>query len=120
MVLIQRVCAWALVLLGCAHMGFTGMAYRSWTLGAAWFLGTGLGFLVLGFLNLVATRESPKSAAWYCLVADLLGLVYGIAIVPLVAQPQAYIAVVVLVLLFVTALQRLIATRNAGRKAASA
>jgi hypothetical protein len=55
MVLAQRVCAWALVLLGGIHMAFTAVVYKSWSLGAAWFLGTGVAFVVLGFLNLVSS-----------------------------------------------------------------
>jgi hypothetical protein len=108
MVLIHRVCTWALVLLGVAHMGFTAVAFRSWSLAAAWFLGTGLGFVVLGFLNLVAGSGAPKRAVWLCLIANLLGAAYTIALAAILAKPQAFVAVLVLLILLGTAARRII------------
>jgi hypothetical protein len=115
MVLIHRVCAWALVLLGVAHMGFTALAFKSWSPGAAWFLGTGLGFVVLGFLNLVAGAGAPKRAVCLCLIANLLGAAYTIALAAILAEPQAFVAVLVLLLLLGTTVRRAI-TSSSGQR----
>jgi hypothetical protein len=112
MVLIHRVCAWVMVLLGVAHMGFTALAFKSWSLGAAWFLGTGLGFVVLGFLNLVAGAHAPKRAVWLCLIANLLGAAYTIALAAILAEPQAFVAVVVLLILLGTTARSLMASNT--------
>jgi hypothetical protein len=81
MVLIHKVCASsALVLLGVVHMGFTALSFKSWSLGAAWFLGTGLGFVVLGFLNLVIDDKAERLAVRCCLIANLLASAYSIAL----------------------------------------
>jgi hypothetical protein len=119
MVLAQRVCAWALVLLGGIHMAFTAVVYKSWSLGAAWFLGTGVAFVVLGFLNLVSSSGSPRRTVWFCLIANLVALVYSIAVAAILQEPQGFLGVLLLLVVFGSTAHHLIATRNTKAKAVS-
>jgi hypothetical protein len=69
--------------------------------------------VVLGFLNLVSDGGCPRRAVWYCLIGNVLGLAYAIAVVSVLAEPQAFVGVVLLLVLFSTTARRLVATRNA-------
>jgi ABC-type antimicrobial peptide transport system permease subunit len=111
MVLTHKICAWTVLLLGTTHVAYTAIEYRAWSLGAAWFLGAGLSFVFLGFLNLAAVAGSPRRTSWHSLFANLLALVYIVAVAAILPEPQALVGVVLLLVLLATTAQRLVSTK---------
>lgn len=85
----------AIVVLGLAlaHTGYTAVAFGSWSPGAVWFAGTGLGLLLLSALNLAARRAVPVPGpvARLAVVANAVGLLFGLGAVLAVPEPQAFV-----------------------------
>lgn len=86
-------------LLGLAHSVLTFAFYPRWTAGAAWFLGAGLGLVLLAAVNgavLTEARASGATTRVVC-VANWSFVVFGLAAAWAVPQPQAFVVVAGLV-----------------------
>lgn len=110
--LIDRIFAWALLVLGLVHCAFTPIAYAQFSINAIWFLGAGMAMVFAAMLNLLrisysAVAPGTRLAA---LIANvlLLSLSVGIAgAVTLHNNPQVIVAgVIVLVELLFSLLRR--------------
>ena len=88
-----------LLLLGVAHIILTPMFYEQFDIASLWFAETGLGFVFLGFVNLGRLRSEHECPENFSLFCNLLGLVYTILIVTKLSEPQAYISLVVILVL---------------------
>jgi hypothetical protein len=101
---VHRISSVVLCLMSLVHSGFTAIAYERWTPGAAWFLGTGLGLLFLGVMNIAHVGVEPcrmptaPPVRWANWVAALFGIGAAIA----VPQPQAYVVLASLLLVAVS------------------
>ncbi len=91
---VHKVSAWVLIGLGILHTALTPLFSPGFTTDALWFAGTGLGFLFLGLFNL-ATLRAPM-AINLCVIANIIGSVYGILIVIILPAPQAFLALLTL------------------------
>ncbi len=91
---IHKVSTWTLIALGVLHTLLTPLFYPGFTIAALWFAGTGLGILFLGLFNLMVLWAPARQALNLCLSANLIGCVYGILIVILLPEPQAFLALV--------------------------
>lgn len=80
-----------LLILGVLHSALTPVLYSAWSPSAVWFLGTGLGLLLLGALNVshVGTEPCRQPTARLVRWANWLFLLYGIGAVVAVPEPQA-------------------------------
>lgn len=87
---IHKVSAWALIGLGILHTSLTPLFYSAFDIDALWFAGTGLGILFLGLFNLAVLKASVSFNL--CLIANLIGSVYGVLIVIVLPEPQAFLA----------------------------
>lgn len=93
-----------LCFMGLVHCAFTTLAYERWTPGAAWFLGTGLGLLLLGVMNIAHVGLEPcrmptaPPVRW----ANWVAVLFGIGAVIAVPQPQAYVVLTSLLLMAVS------------------
>jgi hypothetical protein len=87
---IHNISAWIRVGPGVLHPLLTPLFSPGFTTDALWFPGTGLGILFLGLFNLAVLRMPVVSNL--CLVANLIGSVYGILIVIILPAPQAFLA----------------------------
>lgn len=58
--ILDWICAVIVTALGVVHCAFTPIAYRSFTLSAVWFFGTGLALIFAGMLN-VLRLKGPSS-----------------------------------------------------------
>jgi hypothetical protein len=92
----------ALVLIGVVHTVMTARYYEGLTPAAIWFAGAGLALVFLGLLNLVAARQKQRSLSLVCLVANLVGVAYGVAVVLTLPVLQAVAALVILASVTVT------------------
>jgi hypothetical protein len=72
-----------LLVIAIVHSTLTPVIYRRWTPGAVWFLGTGLGLLLLALLNLthVGAEPSRHPAARVVRWANWIFLLFGIGAV---------------------------------------
>jgi hypothetical protein len=77
------------------HAGLTPMLYGTWTPDAVWFLGTGLGLLTVGVLNLTHLGVEPcrqptaKMVRW----TNYLFAIFGVAGAAAVPEPQAMVLI---------------------------
>jgi hypothetical protein len=93
---------YALIALGTVHALGTRVFYDGLSPGAIWFAGTGLSLVFLGILNLVATAAASSRAWLLCRIANLIGAAFGLLAVLAVPEPQAYLGLLLLVMLVVT------------------
>lgn len=82
-------------LLAAAHCVYTTFVFATWTPDAVWFLGTGLGLLLLAALNVSHIGEEPCRLPTTRPVrgANWVFLVFGGAAALAVPEPQAYVIV---------------------------
>ena len=92
-----------LMVLGTAHTCFTLVFYPALNLAALWFAGAGLAFLFLGLLNLSENTPFRRWFAWAKLGANMLGMLYVIAVAWKLPEPQAFIGVLFTAVLTVCA-----------------
>ena len=84
-----------LLVLGTLHTALTGPLYRALAPEAVWFAGTGLGLVLLGALNWAVRRNPAEvTARRVCVVADWVLVVFGVAAVIAVPEPQAFVVLV--------------------------
>ncbi len=88
-----------LVILGFVHTVLTPVVNETFDLNAVWFTGTGLGFLFLGFMNLARLKTLVLFVKRLCLTGNILGVMYSILVSIMLAEPQAYLGLVVLLVL---------------------
>src|SRR5215218_6869607 len=102
---LHKVCAWLLVALGTVHAALTPMFYGRFSLGALWFLGSGLTMIFLGFLNIILSRNvgQDRLVQLLCYLANLLCTGFGFLLVTLDNEPQVIFGLVLIVLMTVTA-----------------
>ena len=79
-------------LLATVHSGLTWVVYEAWTPDAVWFLGTGLGLLLLGILNITHLGIEPcrRPTARLVRTANWVFAGFGLGAVMAVPEPQAY------------------------------
>jgi hypothetical protein len=80
------------------HCAVTPIIYSTWSAGAVWFLGTGLGLLLLGALNLTHVGVEPcqEPTARLTRWANWLFLVFGLGALAAVPELQAMAIVLAL------------------------
>lgn len=95
----HRGASFVLALIAIVHSVLTFVFYDNWSPNAVWFLGTGLGLLLLAVVNLAHVGVEPCRMPTTPLVraANWVFVVFGFGALVAVAQPQA--AVIVLALL---------------------
>lgn len=85
-------------LIGLIHSALTPLFYRHWTPNAVWFLGTGLGVLLLALVNLthVGTEPCRYASASVIRWSNLVFVMLGLGAIVAVPEPQAYVLVAAL------------------------
>jgi len=95
---VHLLASWLVVGVGLAHCLVTAFAFRAWSPNAAWFLGAGLGVLLVGLLNLVHVGHSPcrMPTTRFVRLVNVAFAVFGVAVMFAVPEPQAVVLVVAL------------------------
>ncbi len=90
--------SWTVTLIAAAHCVVTAFAFSAWSERAVWFLGAGLGVLLVGTLNLVHIGLDPcrMPTARFVVAVNWVYLVFGVAVLVAVPQPQAIALVMAL------------------------
>ena len=86
-------------LIALAHSALTPVFYHQWTPDAVWFLGTGMGLLLLAALNWTHIGVEPCRFPTTRLVrvANWIFVALGVAAIFAVPEPQTYVLVACLV-----------------------
>jgi hypothetical protein len=71
--------AWALILLGAAHIGAGLVNFKEITASWLWFMGSGLALVAVGALNLARRWGRSAAAAGLCLAVNMLLLLFAVA-----------------------------------------
>ena len=81
-----------LCLLATIHSSLTPVLYEAWTPDAVWFLGAGLGLLLLGILNVthVGIQPCQRPGARLVRAANWVFVVFGLGAVIAVPEPPAF------------------------------
>ena len=90
---LHKIVTGLIIALGLLHIGFTYHDYDRFTMGAVWFIGTGVAIILAGFLNITLRRDVSKDhlVQWLCHSTNIiftLGFAGAILMLP---QPQVFI-----------------------------
>jgi hypothetical protein len=90
--------SWTVAVVGLAHCVVTALVFRAWDESAVWFLGTGIGVLFVGTLNLAHIGLGPcrMPTTQFVRIANWTFVAFGAAAVVAVPQPQAVVLVATL------------------------
>ncbi len=92
---LHRIVSYLIIALGVAHILYTTRAYQRFTLSAFWFVGSGIGIVYAGFLNLMFLRSAGHDrVGWIlCLLANLGSLaLFGVGWF-LIGEPQVLVGI---------------------------
>ena len=94
---LHKIATGLIITLGLVHIGFTYHDYDRFTMGAVWFIGTGVAIILAGFLNITLRRDVSKDrfVQWLCHSTNIiftLGFAGAILMLP---QPQVFIGLLV-------------------------
>jgi hypothetical protein len=79
---------------------FTPVFYKAFDLNALWFAGTGLAFVFLGIINVSRLQTTRMLTRLLCSISNALALIFCIFIFLKMAQPQVFISLFILIILF--------------------
>lgn len=90
---LHKITTGLIIALGVVHIGFTYHDYDRFTMGAVWFIGTGIAIILAGFLNITLGRDVGRDrlVRWLCLTTNIvftLGFAGALLMLP---QPQVLI-----------------------------
>jgi hypothetical protein len=96
---LHRGSSWLLAVLALIHSALTFRLGVGWSPEAVWFLGTGLGLLLLALMNLahVGLGPCPQPTAVAVRYVNWCFVAFGVAAVVAVPEPQAYLVLAALV-----------------------
>ena len=90
------------LILGVVHTAFTPVLYKTLSLDAVWFAGTGLALVFLGLLHLARQTSSSSLIVLLSCAASVMATTLSIAIVLKLPKPNAYLCLIANALLVVT------------------
>jgi hypothetical protein len=95
---VHLLASWIVTGVGVAHLAVAALSYDAWTARALWFVGAGLGVLVVGAMNLAHIGLGPCRMPTVRLVRIINGTyaVFGVAALIAVPEPQAVVLAVAL------------------------
>ncbi len=101
-----------LLILGSVHIILTPVFYKTFDLNTLWFAGTGLAFVFLGFINIFRIKTTDIFIKRLCSFGNALAFIFCIFIVIKLAEPQAFISLIDLLILFGLSLADLRLSKN--------
>jgi hypothetical protein len=102
-----KIAIYTLILLGVIHLAFTFVLYNNLDNNSIWFFGTGLMYIFMGLYNLAAIKVQFKSISYMAVILNFIGTVFTIAITYILGEPQAFVALVLVIYIFLGSLKLL-------------
>lgn len=99
--IIIKTSAYLLVLLGIVHIALTPLFFNRFGLDVLWFGGTGMGLVFLGNLNLLVLLSKKAGFYMMAITSNIMGLLLMVLILFMNPAPQAWIGVLLLLVLLV-------------------
>ncbi len=99
-----KIAAYLLIMLGMIHAGFTLLFFKTFNAEALWFFGIGLTYIFMGLYNLASIKVQIKSISFMAIVLNFIATVFTIAIAYILKEPQAYVALVLVIFIFISSL----------------
>ncbi len=93
-----------LVVIGVVHSALTPLFYDTLNIDALWFFGSGLCYVFMGLYNLAAIKVKIKSIFNIAIALNFIATIFTIAITYILKEPQAYIALVLVIFIFFNSL----------------
>jgi hypothetical protein len=100
MIKLYKITVYILILLGIIQVGFTPFIYNTFNADAIWFGGAGLSYIFIGLYNLATLKSNIKSLAHITIILNVIGIIFTIAIAYITKEPQAYVALFLIVSIF--------------------
>lgn len=101
MKLMYKIASLLLILSGLLQIAFTPVFFSHFGLDVLWFAGSGLGFVFLGNLNLIVLLSQKLNYYTMILSSNVLGLMFTIIVLTILNSIQAYIALVIMLLVVI-------------------
>ncbi len=103
---LHKIITGLIVALGVLHLSVTFFDYDRVSIGALWFVGTGIAIVLAGFLNLVLLRDAGKDGVvrMLCAVTNIIFAVLFAAALFLLPQPQVFFGVALFVIATISSL----------------
>lgn len=89
----------AALLLGLAHVAYTGRLHQALTLDALWFAGTGLALIAIALLNITALRAEGRASPGLVLAGNLATTGFLVLLWTVHQAPQVMAGLVLFVVL---------------------
>jgi len=86
------------ILLGLVHIACTPIFYKSYSLDAVWFAGTGFGVALVGLINISAIKTDIKVISYYAVISNILCFILFIIIFSFIKLEVQSVAGFVLIL----------------------
>lgn len=106
---IHQISSYLLVALGVVHLLYTTQVYERLNLDAFWFIGSGVGIILAGLMNLMFLRMAGRDrVVWaLCLLGNLISIGLSLLAIWLIREPQVFLGTLLFILATVaTALRR--------------
>lgn len=100
-----KIVSYTLILLGVLHSSLTPIFYKTFNADALWFFGTGLTFIFMGLYNLASIKVKILSISRISVILNFIGTVFTIAIAYILKEPQAYLAMVLVIAIFLLSIR---------------
>ena len=101
--LIHKVSVCLLIALGVVHTSLTPVFNKELSVDAMYFASAGLAMLVIGFLNIVMSRNrNDRLTVILCYLANVLFTIFGVLTAWALKEPQAYFGIVLLLTITAT------------------
>ncbi|HRW63752.1 MAG TPA: hypothetical protein P5132_09700 [Bacteroidales bacterium] len=97
-----KIACHALIILGIIHAVFTFFLYKTFTAETLWFFGTGLSYIFMGLYNLASIKVKIESIFSVAVVLNFIGTVFTIAITYILKEPQAFVALILVIYIFIS------------------
>jgi len=97
-----KIACQALIILGIIHSVFTFILYETFTADTLWFFGTGLSYIFMGLYNLASIKVKIESIFNIAVLLNFIGTVFTIAITYILKEPQAFIALILVIFIFIS------------------
>ncbi len=93
LVTLHKITTSLIIALGVVHIGFTYHDYDRFTMGAVWFIGTGVAIILSGFLNLALRRDVGRDrlVRWLCHGTNIVFTLGFAGATLMLPQPQVFL-----------------------------
>ena len=99
-----KIASFILIILGTTHALITPFFYQTINANSLWYLGTGLSYIFMGLYNLASIKVKITSIFNIAIFLNFIATVFTIAITYILEEPQYYVAMVLVVFIFLNSI----------------